>query len=568
MAMARMALRVGGRFHGRRSRWLGSESVTGAGRAAASGWQTLIWAGAVSVGMRGPPCGKPSRALVLRSRCRFRSMLTRRRARPARTRPSSRRSGRAGRLAVAVPARVVAMMARRAAVNEIWRGWTGGPARLPLRAGTAMAAAARAVARASSTEMTQAACSWAIRAGDCGAEHRPGGRPGVADRGLGFFQGGLGPDPPPVIGGGQGARRVGVVVVQVGDQAEQLGGVVPGDATVYSMTRTVSVIAAAGDGQVGAVGQEVPVRSRVMPSLTRISTWVPVASIRPMRGTPGKFLSMVQSRARGEQPRVVLQRLVQQRLLGLALVPAAAGAGAGRAGGHGQGGAGGGGEQPQVPLLRVRGGVIGGAGRPERLPVRRGVREPGQRPSIEQRCRIPTVEVDELAIAGLAICTGRALLGVTPAERTNVWVWNGEDPLDELQRRVTAAALFFDVERAELQGRLFVNSVRNMPVEIVADTRDGVTVNRIAVKSITNSITRNAIGVMIVDPFVASHRTRENDNTGMELVARTWAEIAERTGAAIELVHHPRKSQGGQEIGVEDGRGGSAIYAKARSVRV
>ncbi|HXZ76443.1 MAG TPA: hypothetical protein VEH31_37015 [Streptosporangiaceae bacterium] len=36
-----------------------------------------------------------------------------------------------GRLAVAAPDQVEAMMARRAAVNEISRGWTGSPARPP-----------------------------------------------------------------------------------------------------------------------------------------------------------------------------------------------------------------------------------------------------------------------------------------------------------------------------------------------------------------------------------------------------------------------------------------------------
>src|ERR1019366_6822147 len=55
--------------------------------------------------------------------------------------------GLAVAVAVAAPARVVLMMARRAAVNEISLGWTGWPARLPLRAGMAMAVAARAVAR-------------------------------------------------------------------------------------------------------------------------------------------------------------------------------------------------------------------------------------------------------------------------------------------------------------------------------------------------------------------------------------------------------------------------------------
>jgi hypothetical protein len=34
----------------------------------------------------------------------------------------------------------------------------------------------------------------------------------------------------------------------------------------------------------------------------------------------------------------------------------------------------------------------------------------------------------------LAIVTVRPLLGVTPNERANVWIWNGEDPMEELQR--------------------------------------------------------------------------------------------------------------------------------------
>ncbi len=78
------------------------------------GTQTLIWARAVSAGTRGPPGGKLSRALVVRSRWRLRSMSTRRRARAL-----SRFAviAEAGRLAVAVPARVVVMTARRAAVN-------------------------------------------------------------------------------------------------------------------------------------------------------------------------------------------------------------------------------------------------------------------------------------------------------------------------------------------------------------------------------------------------------------------------------------------------------------------
>src|SRR5260370_21515960 len=75
------------------------------------------------------------------------------------------------------------MMARGAAVNDISGGCTGWPARLPCRAGTAIAAAARAAARASSVAVTQAACSWAIRAGDCERSIGPvdGPAPLIAD---------------------------------------------------------------------------------------------------------------------------------------------------------------------------------------------------------------------------------------------------------------------------------------------------------------------------------------------------------------------------------------------------
>lgn len=71
---------------------------------------------------------------------------------------------------------------------------------------------------------------------------------------------------------------------------------------------------------------------------------------------------------------------------------------------------------------------------------------------------------------------------------------------------------------------------------------------------------------MIVDPFVAPHRVTENDNPAIELVANAWAEIADTTDSGIELAHHARKTSGA-EVTVEDGRGASALLAKARSAR-
>ena len=166
----------------------------------------------------------------------------------------------------------------------------------------------------------------------------------------------------------------------------------------------------------------------------------------------------------------------------------------------------------------------------------------------------------------LAIVTGRPLLGLAPDEQVNVWYWNGEDPEEELQRRIAAACLHYGIKPCELEG-LFVDSGRKQKIILAEMTKQGAKIAQPLVDQVIRTIQENKIGLLIVDPFVASHRVTENDNSAIELVASTWADIADVTGCAIELVHHSRKT-GGAEITVEDGRGGSALLAKARSARV
>jgi hypothetical protein len=138
---------------------------------------------------------------------------------------------------------------------------------------------------------------------------------------------------------------------------------------------------------------------------------------------------------------------------------------------------------------------------------------------------------------------------------------------EELQRRIVAAALFHEIDRKEIDGRLFVDTGRETKIIIAEQTKTGARVARPIVEAVIATIKANEIGLMIVDPFVASHRVTENDNPAIELVASTWAEIANVTGCAVELVHHARKTLGGAEITVDDGRGGSALLAKVRSAR-
>ena len=99
-------------------------------------------------------------------------------------------------------------------------------------------------------------------------------------------------------------------------------------------------------------------------------------------------------------------------------------------------------------------------------------------------------------VEALAIATGRPLLGLVPAESTPYWYWNGEDPLEELQRRVMAAAMHFGVERHQLEGRLFLDSGRRMPIILATQTRDGAKLARPVSELVDGEYERTASACM------------------------------------------------------------------------
>jgi len=168
----------------------------------------------------------------------------------------------------------------------------------------------------------------------------------------------------------------------------------------------------------------------------------------------------------------------------------------------------------------------------------------------------------------IAMATGRALLGVAPSQRCRVWYWNGEDPLEETERRVAAICLHFGIAKEELEGWLFIDSGREQEIILaVQNPKTGATIAKPVVESLIDTMLDNEIDVLIIDPFVSSHRVTENDTMAMEMVAKQWTKIADETDAAIELIHHTRKT-GGAEATVEDGRGAVAVLAAVRSAQV
>ena len=164
----------------------------------------------------------------------------------------------------------------------------------------------------------------------------------------------------------------------------------------------------------------------------------------------------------------------------------------------------------------------------------------------------------------LAVATGRGFLGEPVHHAAPSWVLNLEDPLAETERRLAALMRLHAIPRAAVEGRLFLHAGRQRRLcmaeageqgGIVHPDRDGLIAACLA----------QGIGLLVVDPYVKSHRLDENSNAQMDAAATAWSEIAEATGAAVLLIHHVRKGSAGSAPDVESARGAKSLTDAARS---
>lgn len=169
-----------------------------------------------------------------------------------------------------------------------------------------------------------------------------------------------------------------------------------------------------------------------------------------------------------------------------------------------------------------------------------------------------------LALAqAVALASGRGFLGEHVHHSVPAWVLNLEDPLDELNRRVAALMRLHALPREAVAGRLHLTSGRDRRLCMAAADETGIAhPDR---EAVAEAAIAAGIGLIVVDPFVKSHRLDENSNAQMDAAATAWAEIAERTRAAILLVHHVRKGAGND---ADAARGAKALTDAARSAAV
>lgn len=165
-------------------------------------------------------------------------------------------------------------------------------------------------------------------------------------------------------------------------------------------------------------------------------------------------------------------------------------------------------------------------------------------------------------LEALSIKTGRALSGDNVYEQGNVWIYNAEDSRDELERRIAAAAIQYQVPSSELNG-LYYSSGYDQPLTLVHFDNKRLSINKDLVANLIDRINKHNILLWIVDPLICLHDAPENDNTTMNLLMRVLRKVAAKTGCAISVIHHT--SKGKDDRGnIDKSRGASALPDAAR----
>jgi AAA domain len=159
---------------------------------------------------------------------------------------------------------------------------------------------------------------------------------------------------------------------------------------------------------------------------------------------------------------------------------------------------------------------------------------------------------------------------VLPDGPLRVWVLNGEEKQDELDRRVAAICHRYSLTKKNLGDRLFLQSVRDKPVRVAKLVKSQPVLIPDAIRYLSSFVAHHAIDVLMVDPLVSFHAVPENDNVAMDVVVKEgFGAIANQANIAREVLHHPGKPKPGQpETAVEDARGASAVIWAVRAARV
>jgi hypothetical protein len=176
--------------------------------------------------------------------------------------------------------------------------------------------------------------------------------------------------------------------------------------------------------------------------------------------------------------------------------------------------------------------------------------------------------LDLVEAVGMSI--GQDLLGKERLRRPlRVWYHNGEDPRDEINRRIAAICIRYRIKEQDVCKNMFVTCGLDMPIKVATGATQ-VRLDKPLRMEIADTIREQKIDVAIFDPLVTLHSTNELLGVAMDPVIReVFGTIANETDCSIELAHHTRKKLGNQdEYTAADSRGSTTIVDAVRGMRV
>lgn len=166
-------------------------------------------------------------------------------------------------------------------------------------------------------------------------------------------------------------------------------------------------------------------------------------------------------------------------------------------------------------------------------------------------------------VEAVAVATGKPLLGEVPHKTGDVIIYNTEDPLDEIQRRVLAICMQYNIDLKELN-RLHILSGIDDPIRVAKTVRGGTVVTGDASRLDALVKETNAV-VVLIDPFIRTHSVEENDNSAIDTVVQCFSKIAMENHCAVSLVHHTNKQSSQTGAGdMNSARGASALASACR----
>jgi len=156
-------------------------------------------------------------------------------------------------------------------------------------------------------------------------------------------------------------------------------------------------------------------------------------------------------------------------------------------------------------------------------------------------------------VIAISVALGMELIpGMEVKRARNVLMLNNEDDEDELNRRIEAVCLNYEIDPRRLSERFFVRSGYEHPAVFSKISPDGQVVETEQVEALVEFCLDNRIDFITADPLISLHGSNENDNAEMDGVVKIFRNICARTKAAMMIMAHTRKMGKDSEAGAGD----------------